>query len=250
MTGGEREMTGQGIALLLREAADEVELGAVPYAEVVRGGKRRKARRWAATAVSALALAGCAGLLAANLAPTRLQGQEQVATQVTGPPEERHVYSPLVMHLADVGKKRVFMEVWGAPRTDAELRVQKARLIEKGLWDERRYDPHKIGDVWHLVYMSDASGGKREMLSHGVGARDSGSFSYTKKVGSRYLVWGNVSEDVKRIVYNWRSGDVEARIVQVPILNQRWFVLQSGSGDKLESVTTYDAQNRPKVDWE
>lgn len=246
MTSGEREMTGEGVALLLREAAGNVELGAVPYAEVVRGGMRRKARRRAAGTMAALALTGCAGLFVANLTLSQSQGQvaAQPQRQVAVQAPERYVASPLVVHLTDVGGKRILMEVWGAPRTDAELRTQKARLVEQGLWDERAAEPHKIGDVWRLVYLS--SGGKREIMTHGV-AGDSGFASYSARVGSRKLAWGNIPENVKRVVYNWRSGDAEAKIVQVPLLNQRWFAVPSGKGDKLKSVTMYDEQNRPTI---
>ena len=49
------------IALLLADAADEVEVGAAPYQAVVRGGRRRKTRRWAVAAVAAAVIAGSTG---------------------------------------------------------------------------------------------------------------------------------------------------------------------------------------------
>lgn len=52
------------IAFLLAEAADEVEIGTAPYQAVLRGGRRRKARRWATAAAAALVIAGSTGTLA------------------------------------------------------------------------------------------------------------------------------------------------------------------------------------------
>ncbi|CAM5602706.1 hypothetical protein SGLAM104S_07066 [Streptomyces glaucescens] len=43
----EHDMSHTDIAFLLAEAADEVEIGIAPYQSVLRGGRRRRARRWA-----------------------------------------------------------------------------------------------------------------------------------------------------------------------------------------------------------
>ncbi|CAL2055856.1 hypothetical protein [Streptomyces murinus] len=50
--GNEHGMAQDRIALLLADAAQEIETGPAPVAAVVRGGRRRRARRWAATAVA------------------------------------------------------------------------------------------------------------------------------------------------------------------------------------------------------
>ncbi|MEY2247638.1 hypothetical protein AB8A21_32650, partial [Streptomyces sp. BF23-18] len=44
--------TDADIAVLLARAADEVEIGAAPCQAVVRGGRRRRARRWATVAAA------------------------------------------------------------------------------------------------------------------------------------------------------------------------------------------------------
>ncbi|MEV0476818.1 hypothetical protein AB0I50_44310 [Streptomyces prunicolor] len=51
-------MTDRDIALLLADAADEVEIGIAPYQAVIRGGRRRRARRWALATATALARHG------------------------------------------------------------------------------------------------------------------------------------------------------------------------------------------------
>ncbi|MER5828915.1 hypothetical protein ABT086_43740, partial [Streptomyces mirabilis] len=58
------DMTHRDIAFLLADAADEAEIGIAPYQAVVRGGRRRKARRWALAAAAALVIAGSTGTLA------------------------------------------------------------------------------------------------------------------------------------------------------------------------------------------
>ncbi|MGW0580704.1 hypothetical protein ACWD25_33225, partial [Streptomyces sp. NPDC002920] len=55
------EMTHHDIALLLADAADEVEIGIAPTQALIRGGRRRKARRWAVGAGVALVVAGSTG---------------------------------------------------------------------------------------------------------------------------------------------------------------------------------------------
>ncbi|NRQ36433.1 hypothetical protein HII36_32055 [Nonomuraea sp. NN258] len=90
--GGEADMADRGVALLLREVAEQVDPGMAPYQAVVRGGRRRKARRWAAGTVAALAAAGVAGTLVTTVLPARqeqtqiaLPAQDQAQVQVRGP---------------------------------------------------------------------------------------------------------------------------------------------------------------------
>ncbi|MYW16381.1 hypothetical protein GT039_12405, partial [Streptomyces sp. SID2955] len=64
MTSGDLEnhdMAHSDIALLLADAADEVEIGIAPVQAVVRGGRRRRARRRAVLAATALVLTGSTG---------------------------------------------------------------------------------------------------------------------------------------------------------------------------------------------
>ncbi|MEV6111649.1 hypothetical protein AB0L59_03820 [Streptomyces sp. NPDC052109] len=130
-------MTQTDIALLLADAADEVEIGIAPVQAVIRGGRRRRARRWAVATTTALVLAGSTG---ATLAVTGLPGDTDrhapVASQPSTP-EARHVYVPQVTQLArgtDHGTAwRVVVSVWGAPRDRSEAATQLAAMRKYGI---------------------------------------------------------------------------------------------------------------------
>lgn len=119
-------MTDRDIALLLADAADEVEIGIAPYQAVIRGGRRRRARRWALATAAALVIVGGSGTLA--LAGLRdgngVEVSPAVKQQSTEPltPEERNVYEPqgTVIGIGDIGGKewQITVDVWGAPRTE------------------------------------------------------------------------------------------------------------------------------------
>lgn len=114
----------QGIALLLADAADAVEIGTAPYQAVVRGGRRRKARRLTVAAVTAVVIAGSIGTLA--VAGMTDGAGDRVSPAATRPStaKERHVYEPQKTTVEtghDSGKDwEVTVDVWGAPRNEAE----------------------------------------------------------------------------------------------------------------------------------
>ncbi|MFJ9564858.1 hypothetical protein ACIRQQ_33100 [Streptomyces fuscichromogenes] len=125
------DMTQTDIALLLADAADEVEIGIAPVQAVLRGGRRRRTRRWAVAAATAVVvLAGSAG---ATLAVTGLPGEHrtQVAHQVSD------VTVPQVSELAhgtDQGKRwQVVLSVWAAPRDRAEAAEQLKAMRKFGI---------------------------------------------------------------------------------------------------------------------
>src|SRR5881409_292052 len=78
------DMTNTDIALLLAEAADGVEIGIAPTQAVIRGGRRRRARRWAVAAGAALAIVGTTGTVA--LAGLPGGDGHRVAPVATQPP--------------------------------------------------------------------------------------------------------------------------------------------------------------------
>ncbi|GAA3817590.1 hypothetical protein ACFS5L_31935 [Streptomyces phyllanthi] len=122
----------QGIALLLADAADAVEIGTAPYQAVVRGGRRRKTRRWAVTAVAAVVIAGSTGTLA--LSGVMDGDGDRGSSAATRPytAEERHVYKPRKTTVGtgrEQGKDwKVTVDVWGAPRNEAEADRQYAAM--------------------------------------------------------------------------------------------------------------------------
>ncbi|MFE2830542.1 hypothetical protein [Streptomyces mirabilis] len=155
------DMTHRDIAFLLADAADEAEIGIAPYQAVVRGGRRRKARRWALAAAAALVIAGSTGTLA--LAGVTGGDARKVAPAATRSPagDERHVYEPQRSDLArgtEHGKKwKVVIDVWGAPRNKAEAQGQLDAMTGSGLgkpWVNVRDASELIGKSSYFVRLT------------------------------------------------------------------------------------------------
>ncbi|MEU0003585.1 hypothetical protein ABZ079_04570 [Streptomyces sp. NPDC006314] len=133
------DMTQTDITFLLAEAADEVEVGIAPVQAVIRGGRRRRARRWAVTAATALVVAGSMG---STLAVTGLPGDgrgDRGAGVADGPvaPDARHVYAPQVTRMG-WGTYRgrewaVSLQVWDAPRDEVEAERQLEAMTAWGV---------------------------------------------------------------------------------------------------------------------
>ena len=129
------DMTHHDIALLLADAADEVEIGIAPTQALIRGGRRRKARRWAVAAAAALVVAGSTGALAV----TGLSGGD--GQRVTAAPPSRTVVQDVGRpYRTTLGTGRepdgrywwVYIDVWAAPRDAAEGAAQLAAMGEYG----------------------------------------------------------------------------------------------------------------------
>jgi hypothetical protein len=212
------------IALLLADAADEVEIGIAPYQAVVRGGRRRKARRWAMAAAAALVIAGSTGSLALAGA---LDGGDKgragpVATQPTTV-EERHLYEAQRTTLAmghDQGRDwAVGVDVWAVPRDELEAQAQLDAMAEYG---ERPAGvitaKDLVGKGWVFVRLSvgedvstvvqgpvekgDAlSGTDLQAYSMPLAAGDS-----DKAGASQRLVIGKVAPSARRVTCTWDDG--------------------------------------------
>ncbi|WP_274557818.1 hypothetical protein [Streptomyces spiramyceticus] len=250
----EQDMAHHDISLRLADATDEVEVGIAPYEAVMRGGKRRKARRWVLGAAVALVMAGSTGSLA--LAVVDGREQSNVASQRLSA-EERHVYTPQRTHLTEIfgeaesEEAYVSLEVWGAPRSEAEARKQKERMIEYGVWDEREADPvPSIGSSWFSVIVADAHWGKRTLPVHGLQSRSDdvdgmGFQSYTFTAKGKKMTVGYVGPKVERVEY----GSTEPELTRAAGFKYRWFVTEDdergddrGPEKRALSVRVYDAQ--------
>lgn len=152
------DMSDSDIALLLADATDEVEIGIAPYEAVIRGGRRRRARRWAVAAATALVLAGSSATLAVAGLPG--DGGGQVAPAATQPePAPSHVFhdKPHRTTLAtgtDGGRKwSVVINIWDAPRDNTQA---EAQLKAMALYGETPPDGGKaselIGNITYFVY--------------------------------------------------------------------------------------------------
>ncbi|MGW1210333.1 hypothetical protein ACWD5F_11940 [Streptomyces sp. NPDC002499] len=158
MTSADREqhtMTERDIALLLADAADGVEVGIAPTQAVIRGGRRRRARRWAVATAAALAIVGSTGTLA--LAGLPGGGDGRAVRPAASPTPAAFQDAPHRTTLAtgtDQGTKwKVFIDVWGAPRDEAEAQAQLTAMAE---YEESAPDVRKasdlVGKVAYFVY--------------------------------------------------------------------------------------------------
>ncbi|MEU7579068.1 hypothetical protein AB0B50_15860 [Streptomyces sp. NPDC041068] len=245
------------IAHRLADAADVVEIGTAPYQAVMRGGRRRKARRWVVGALAAVALAGSTGSLA--LAVVDDGDGAQVASDGTA--EERHVYAPRFTQLTEVFNDegaqvaRVELQTWGAPRDEAEARGQKKAMLKAGVWDERTTDPVPDFDQpWFAVVIR--ADGKDEVTSFGLqderpGGDDGLSFaSVETEVKGKKLTIGHVGPRTKRVEYVYAYGTSEPELQRAAGSAYLWFTREEGEPDprgKPESIRLYDGKGKVTV---
>ncbi|MEU6588505.1 hypothetical protein ABZ923_04590 [Streptomyces sp. NPDC046881] len=224
MTSADREnhdMTQTDIALLLADAADEVEIGIAPVQAVIRGGRRRKARRWAVAAATALVLAGSTG---ATLALGALPGEraDRGTPTASGPAsaEERHVYEPQRTELArgtEHGERwRVWVEVWGAPRDTWEADRQFDAMKRRGLGPEvdkaadlvgktSYFSMRSYGDGLSLVVMFDTH--KRVDRLSGTDLQAAAvSLEEPGPTAPERLVVGHVAKTAREVTCHWKDG--------------------------------------------
>ncbi|WP_330457574.1 hypothetical protein OIB37_12040 [Streptomyces sp. NBC_00820] len=213
-------MTQSDIALLLADAADEVEIGIAPVQAVMRAGRRRKARRWAVGAATALVLAGSTGVTLA-LAGLPGDGGAVTATRPASP-EARHVYEPRVTLLArgaDHGKAwTVDLQVWGAPRDEREADRQFDAMKSSGLEPADATKPAElIGKMSYFAIQSYGDGQSRTVMFNSVEKQE--RFAGTDLTdaavslepgagakGSYQLVIGQVAKTAREVTCNWKDG--------------------------------------------
>ncbi|MEU0427195.1 hypothetical protein ABZ235_26925 [Streptomyces canus] len=148
------DMSDSDIAVLLADAADEVEIGIAPYQAVLRGGRRRRARRWAVAAATALVLAGSSATLAVAGLPGGDGGQ--VATQPLVPVDadpSRVLQTTLATGTDQGSKWRVLIDVWSAPRDEKQAEAQRAAMALRGETPPDAHDASDlIGKITYFVY--------------------------------------------------------------------------------------------------
>ncbi|GHI08134.1 hypothetical protein [Streptomyces cellostaticus] len=166
---GNHDMSQTDIAFLLADAADEVEIGAAPVQAVIRGGRRRRARRWAVASATALVVAGTTGALAVTGLPGGGHADRQA--NVANPPaspEARHVYEPQETELSRgmfKGKPwYVDMQVWGAPRNEDEAARQYDAMAARGIEPVDDKPAALIGKTSYFVTRKYGSQRPRQFL--------------------------------------------------------------------------------------
>ncbi|MEU5885386.1 hypothetical protein ABZ835_00890 [Streptomyces sp. NPDC047461] len=212
------DMTNGDIASMLAGAADEVEIGIAPYEAVIRGGRRRKARRWAVAAATALVLAGSSATLAVAGLPGGDRTVVPAATRSATPAPD--LFTPARTTLAtgtENGKEwRVAIDVWPAPRTEAQAAGQLEAMGEYGEAPAGGGTKASdlIGKSSYVVYFSD--GDKRRKTFEDVFMKDdtmSGTDLQTASIpfaadpdGPQRLVIGMVGKNAQQVTCAWKNG--------------------------------------------
>ncbi|MFF7276219.1 hypothetical protein [Streptomyces griseorubiginosus] len=214
----DHHMSDSDIALLLADAADEVEIGIAPYDAVIRGGRRRRARRWAVAAATALVLAGSSATLAVAGLPGG-DGGAAVATRPTATGTSRAFEPANRTTLAtgtENGKEwRVTLDTWPAPvdTAEAQAMLNAMRAHGEDPPDVRRASD-LVGKIAYFVYR-DYGGASTKVMENTVPASDtmtgtdltSGSLPLepgnTKDVR---LVIGSVAKTAQRVNCDWTNG--------------------------------------------
>ncbi|MGW7266515.1 hypothetical protein [Streptomyces sp. NPDC054842] len=256
------DMTHRDIALLLADAADDVEIGIAPYQAVVRGGRRRKARRWAVTAAAALVIAGSTGTLA--LAAGTFGGDRRVEPAATRPATDGHVFVPWTTTLArgtDAGRDwSVTYTGWDAPEDRAQAARQlkamrRAGTVPGGV----REAADLTGRDRYFVVLQLGDGPPSAVLEGEE--RRSGGTRAGKGVlpafvplgrGTDRLVVGQVAPTVRRAEVTWDDGSTtpvaraapgtgftggfESLIRRVDGSSSDWFVCLAPEGRTFESA--------------
>ncbi|MGW7541060.1 hypothetical protein ACWGKQ_08045 [Streptomyces sp. NPDC054770] len=210
--------TESDIALLLADAADGAEIGIAPVQAVMRGGRRRRARRWAVAAATAVVLAGATG---ATLALAGLPGEHraQVAAHPASP-EARHVYEPQRTELSRGtyrGKEwSADVQVWGAPRNESEAARQFDRMTELGL---KPADVRKPADlIGKISFFATRVWGEEHvqpLMFNTVRTLESYAGTDLESIATRFssdpasserLVIGMVAKTAQEVTCDWKDG--------------------------------------------
>lgn len=239
------------IAHRLADAADGVEIGTAPYQAVLRGGRRRKTRRWALGALAAATIVASTGSLALAVVDG---GDRTQAASRHGTAQDRHVYTPRYTPLTEVRdgsgnpSARVELQVWGAPRDDKEAHGQKVAMIAAGVWDERKTDPVPDFDrPWYAVVVT--ADGKDKVTSFGLqdkepGGDDGLSFASVEfEVKGRTVTVGHVGPRATRVAYVYEDGTSEPELHKAAGSAYLWFTREEGEPGpkgKLESIRVHD----------
>ncbi|MEU5773125.1 hypothetical protein [Streptomyces venezuelae] len=244
------------IAHRLADVADVVEIGAAPYQAVLRGGRRRKTRRWALGALAAATIVASTGSLA--LAVVDGRDRAQVASD-QGTARARHVYTPRATPLTEVRGgsgtpvARVELQVWGAPRDDAEARGQKRAMTQAGVWDERTTDPAPNFDQpWYAIVVRTAGKGDK-VESFGLqdkepGGDDGLSFASVEfEVQGRTVTVGHVGPGTKRVEYEYEHGTSEPELHRAAGSAYLWFTRQEGEPGPSGTLVSIRLHGEDKV---
>ncbi|NUO45418.1 MAG: hypothetical protein HOV73_28455 [Streptomyces sp.] len=217
------DMTNSDITTLLTEATDEVEIGIAPYQAVIRGGRRRKARRWAVATATALVIAGSSATLAVAGLPGGggTVGPAATQTPTTAPAD---LYTPqrttLASGIEDGKEWSVVIDVWAAPRTEAEAAGQLEAMGEAGdVPTGVTKASELVGKSSYLTFLSDGSDKREdrrgvyedafEKTDDPMNGTDVESAAIPFRTTAEHverLVIGMVGKDAEQVTCTWKDG--------------------------------------------
>ncbi|WP_319191755.1 hypothetical protein [Streptomyces sp. AK04-3B] len=225
--GADREtnhdMAAHDIAFLLAGAADGVEIGIAPTQALIRGGRRRRARRWAVAAATALVVVGSTGALAVTGLPggDGDRATPAVTERVTETPTPFQPHNRVTLASGTDGGQewRVTLDVWPAP-----IDVQDARATMNAMAEYDQF-PAGVGTAADLVGKSayfvhrsigEEATARTVMALHGLtGKGDALSgekvYALAYRLGaygekSERLVIGQVAKTARQVTCTWKNG--------------------------------------------
>ncbi|MEU5098383.1 hypothetical protein [Streptomyces sp. NPDC020996] len=211
-------MTERDIAFLLAEAADEAEVGIAPTQALIRGGRRRRARRWAVATAAALAIVGSTGTLALAGLPGGDGRGAEPATRPPAPSVMPELYAPRRTVLAagtEDGKEwKVTLDMWPAPSEEVDAQAQLDAMRARG---ENPPDVDRASDLVgkRAYFVHRSYGGKSSLVIEntlpGTDVQagtdlDAGALSLVPGSGSSRLVVGRVAKAVRQVTCVWKDG--------------------------------------------
>lgn len=209
-------MTQRGIALLLADTADGLEVGAPPEEAVMRAGRRRRARRRTVGTLAAVALAGSAAALALSGLPGT---GDDTAPAKQPSAEERQVYEPQISHVGfgqyEGAKWGVNVQVWAAPHDQAEAARQLKAMNGWGLTPATTgAAADLVGKTSYFVIRGYGDSRPRLVMFDTTPAlpRPKGTEiravpqPLTEDGGPLRLVVGTVATTAKQVTCHWKDG--------------------------------------------
>ncbi|MFI1703297.1 hypothetical protein [Streptomyces griseoruber] len=228
-------MAQHDIALLLADAADEVEIGIAPTQALIRGGRRRKARRWAVAAATTLVVTGSTGALAMTGLPGADGGDRgaPTATRPTltaSPPPLRPPTGVTLATGTDAGAPwHVTLDVWPAPvdvedarsSMNAMVRYDETpgvntpeELVGRSAWFVHRGTTTKDGvDQEHLT-LQGLTGRDDTMSGKDIDAVAVPLSPFAE--GPERLVIGHVAKTARQVTCTWKDGTT-TKIDKAPV---------------------------------
>ncbi|MQY32877.1 hypothetical protein SRB17_08360 [Streptomyces sp. RB17] len=250
---GMTDMTQTDIAFLLADAADEVEIGIAPVQAVIRGGRRRRARRWAVAAATTLVLTGSTG---ATLAVTGLPGGgsgDRTAPVAIRPalPRARQVDEPQRTDLASGlyrGKQwRVELQVWDAPRDRTEAVRQYNAMKRLGLEAAQVHRAADlIGKSSFFVTRAWGEHPQQQVMFNTAETLDRPSGTDLESIATRLgwgpessgrLVIGEVAQTAGQVKCTWNDGTSTVAVPRAGVgASSAWFVCVAPEGRHYRSA--------------